>query len=452
MTTKINFAEYTATIHPKIKKAIVKAYKNGGGLITIEGSRGSSKSWGSVQSVHQLLLWGYADAAVEGLIVEKKLSDSITELNEQIAEGYLTPITKYEHQLVTGQVITYQGFHPSRKTALKGGEKGGKLIFIDEVENWGEKAAMDTLNTYLRKDGIIILASNHFPQYILDFGSAYGRAGLYQHIRLDYWENPYLSETARATWDALREENEALWRATVLYEDTDEFTRLFSPSELESMFMDCDMDCKAVNKSLGVDVAIGGGDSSVISKAIMADNGHVYVSVGEGLRLETNALVGRVMQEIASFNPNREVWDADGQGLAVLQVRGRHPGLVEFHGSSDAVGIYYNRRAAAYGKLEELARAGQLHLIGSPQTLNRVRDDLRAQYLVSDDSKNNGKIRLAKKEQIKKLLLRSPDYSDSVAMAVWGLSFDLKKTQNFDRVANRKILVAKKEKPKWLKM
>lgn len=451
-TIKANFAEYTATMHPKIKRAIVKAYQNGGGLILLEGSRGSSKSYGGVQGVHQLLLWGYSDVAIQGLIVEKKLSDSITTLNETVAGDYLIASTKYEHQLVTGQTITYQGFHPSRKTALKGGEKGGRLIFIDEVEAWGEKAAMDTLNTYLRKDGIIILASNHFPQYILDFANAYGRAGLYQYIRLDYWENPFLAETTKATWDALREENEALWRATVLYEDTDEYTRLFSPSELESMFMDADFDARPVNKSVGIDVAIGGGDCSVISKAILADNDHVYVMVGEGLRLEANALVGRAMQEINDFSPNREVWDADGQGLAVLQMRGRHPNLIEFHGGGDNIGIYYNRRAAAYGKLEELSRKGMLHLMGSPQVLNRVRDDLRAQFLVDAREDKTGKIRLAKKEQIKKILTRSPDYSDSVAMAVWGLNFGLQATRQFDSLSKRPIKIAKKEKPTWLKM
>ena len=249
-------------MNDKIKNAIIKLYENGGGLLLLEGSRGSSKSWGSVQAVHQLLLWGYSDTAIEGLIVEKKLSDSITTLNEQIAGANILPSsTKYEHYLATGQTIIYQGFHPSRKTALKGGEKGGKLIFIDEVENWGEKAAMDTLNTYLRKDGIIILASNHLPQYILDFAEAYKKVSLSLYIRIDYWENPYLAPTTKAVWDSLKEENETLWRATVLYSDDDEYVRLFSPVELESMTADYDSDFRPLNTSIGVDVAIGGGDN-----------------------------------------------------------------------------------------------------------------------------------------------------------------------------------------------
>lgn len=452
MAKIVNFVDYCSTMNDKIKDAIIQAYENGGGLILLEGSRGSGKSWGGVQAVHQLLLWGYADTAVEGLIVEKKLSDSITTLNEQIAESNLLPnSTKYEHYLATGQTIIYQGFHPSRKTALKGGEKGGKLIFIDEVENWGEKAAMDTLNTYLRKDGIIILASNHLPQYILDFAEAYKKVSLSLYIRIDYWENPYLAPTTKAVWDSLKEENETLWRATVLYSDDDEYVRLFSPVELESITADYDSDFKPLNTSIGVDVAIGGGDNSVISKAILGNDNHVYVHVGEGLHLDTNSLVGRVMQEVTNFKPNWEVWDADGQGLAVLQVRGRHPNLIEFHGTSEPQGVYFNRRAAAYGNLEEIARQGRLHLLGSPQAVSRCKEDLRSQYIINQDNKL-GKIQLAKKDQIKRILGRSPDYSDSVAMAVWGLKYGLKKLNNFDTVGSRKVGFTKKEKPIWLKV
>ena len=308
---------------------------------------------------------------------------------------------------------------------------------------------MDTLNTYLRKGGIIILASNHFPQYILDFAQAYGKKGLYQYIRIDYWENPYLDEIARESWDALKEENPALWRATIMYDDDDEYVRLFSPVELESMTDERNESFDRINSSMGIDVAIGGGDCSVISKAIMGSDDHIYVLVGDGLHLETQALVGRVMQELGSFKPNWEVWDADGQGLAVLQVRGKHPNLIEFHGTSAQQGVYFNRRSAAYGKLEEYARDGRLHLLGSPQAVSRCKEDMRAQIIINQENKT-GQIQLAKKEQIKRILGRSPDYSDSVAMAVYGLSFGLKSRQYFDNVSSVKKKIVRKDKPKWL--
>lgn len=59
---------------------------------------------------------------------------------------------------------------------------------------------------------------------------------------------------------------------------------------------------------------------------------------------------------------------------------------------------------------------------------------------------------LAKKEQIKRILGRSPDYSDSVAMAVYGLSFGLPKRSPFDNIGSRRVVAKKKEKPKWLNL
>jgi hypothetical protein len=60
-----------------------------------------------------------------------------------------------------------------------------------------------------------------------------------------------------------------------------------------------------------------------------------------------------------------------------------------------------------------------LHFIGDRNALEKLQEDLRAQILT--EPRKYGQVQLAKKEQIKKILGRSPDYSDSAMMAVWFL-------------------------------
>ena len=437
------------TAHDKIFNVVNAAYEAGGGLVLLEGSRGSGKSYGGFMMGDTLLSWGYSPSMTNGLITQSKLSDSIIALQAEILQNYIASETKDTMTLSTGHKRYFQGFHPSRKSALKGGNRAGKILIIDEVENWQEKAAMDTINTYIRFGGIIILISNHFPQYIMDIYQAFRENGKGYYARIDYWENEYLDPTTRKIWDSLKEQNEPLWRSRILYDEVDEYSRLFSPNELESMFdQSFDTDTKPMNKSIGIDVALGGVDFSVISRAVLGDNTHVYVQVGAGFQLELNALVGRAMSEINEFKPYTEVWDYNGQGMGAVQARGRHDGLIEFMGQKESTNpLYSNWRTEAYGYLEELARDGRLHLIGTPAVLAKLREDLRAQVLGKD--RRDGKLALADKNtEIRKILGRSCDYSDSVSMAVWGLKKELKKIKTSSMIKSNQII--KTKRPSWL--
>ena len=181
-----------------------------GGVYYIEGSRGSSKSQSYMRIIGELLECGYADAITVGIITESALDESVVSLFDEIFEDYIDDRyskSKYR-KLKSGQEIFFKGFHPSKKTALKGTERATDILLIDECEGWGVDAAAKTLNTYIRAGGVIILLSNRFDEDVKIWCQSVGG----KYLRIDYWENPHLDSRTRASWDEMREIDPEYWK------------------------------------------------------------------------------------------------------------------------------------------------------------------------------------------------------------------------------------------------
>lgn len=407
----------------KRKQAIAAGEEYQGKVFLIEGSRGSGKTMGTVPLVGELLESGYADSATLGVITENAVAESICARFCKTMDDYIdwsgVRSGNMYYPLQSGAEVYFKGFHPSRGSALKTNERAKDILLIDEVENWKQGAAA-TLNTYIRACGLIILISNHFSKDVKDWAKAFNAT----YLRIDYWENPYLPKYVKDGWDKLKEENYDLWRATIMYDDSDQFAKIMTDKEIFSCLDAYEPTKPYVASVMGVDVAIGGGDCSVMSCAYMDRRGHVVVDVRDGVRDETMGLIGKAVLNRAKWRAEYEIYDCAGQGKAVIQARApgtvadrARRGIVEFNGAMGGTNVYANARTHAYGLMAELAREGKLHFIGDPAALEYLQEDLRAQMLGTPPK--YGQIALAKKESIKKILGRSPDYSDSVSMAVW---------------------------------
>lgn len=383
----------------------------------------SGKTQGMIRLVGQLLMNGYADSATIGIITEKALGQSVAALFTNVFDEYIDwPAVRsgdMYYPLSDGGEVYFQGFHPSRGSALKTNERAKDILLVDEVENWKGGAAA-TLNTYVRACGLIILISNHFSQDVKDWAKAFNA----QYVRIDYWENPALPQSVLEGWNQLKEINFDLWRATIMYDDSDQFAKIMTDAEIFSCF-DPYTPAKAYRCGvMGVDVAIGGGDSSVLCCAYLDQRDHIVVDVRDGTKAETMQLVGAIVLNKAKWQANFEVFDCDGQGKAVIQSRmpgtpadRMRKGIIEFHGGIGGNATWANNRTLGYGLMAQLAREGRLHFIGDTMALEKLQEDLRSQMLTRPQK--YGQIQLAHKDQIKKILGRSPDYSDSVMMAVW---------------------------------
>lgn len=108
--------------------------------------------------------------------------------------------------------------------------------------------------------------------------------------------------------------------------------------------------------------------------------------------------------------------DADGVGNFISSYI---PGIREFHGSArPADARYANLRSECYFKLADLVNRRLLRIVCTPEQASRIKEELAVikQLYVDNDLKKKTVIG---KEEMKKLLGRSPDYADGLMMAMW---------------------------------
>lgn len=392
-----------------------------GGVYMVEGGRGAGKSQAMARMVFQLLECGYADSATVGIITESALDESIISLFDDVFVDLIDETeskSKYR-KLKSGQEIFFKGFHPSKKTALKGTERATEILFIDECEWNSQDAAAKTLNTYIRAGGIICLVSNKFSSDIKIWGKSVGA----KYVRVDYWENPHLDERTRQTWDDLRENDYELWKATILYQgEADDYVRLFNNITIDRML---DENTPPVGtpliKALSQDFAIGGQDNNVRVAGIKDNNGIYHLYVRKGDTYSTEKLLTAIMAEKQEFRPDVFIGDAVGQGLPIMQLIGAEsPTCIYFRGGSEPhLEGYFNLRASAFGRLKELADKHLIALHCDPIVQDKIREDAKSIILASEDNKGN--IKILPKERIRKILGRSPDYLDAMSMCVYAL-------------------------------
>lgn len=395
---------------------------NKGGVYMVDGSRGSSKSQSFARIIMQLLECGYADAATIGIITESALDESVVSLVDDVFENQIDEKFSKQHyrRLKTGQEIFFKGFHPSKKTALKGTERATEILLIDECEWNNIDAAAKTLNTYIRAGGVIILVANKLSPDLIVWGKSVGA----KYVRIDYWENPHLDPRTKETWETLRETDYDLWKATIMYQgESDEYARLFSNITIDRMFggeSPHPVGTPLV-KVISQDFAVAGYDKSVMVQGLKDDKGIYHLWVKQGTTYTTEKLLTSIMMAKQEFKPDIFVGDATGQGLPIMQmIAPESPTNIYFMGGKEPhIQGYYNLRASTFGRVKELADKYLIVIHADPLVQSKIREDARSIILAPED--NSGNIKIMPKERIRKILGRSPDYMDAIAMAVYAI-------------------------------
>ena len=233
--------------------------------------------------------------------------------------------------------------------------------------------------------------------------------------KINYTENPYLSRTmSKVIEEAKREdydEYEHIYLGKVREGDD---TALFTYDEVERA-MDNSLEAmKSIDMTgvftYAVDVARYGNDKSVRTKR----RGFRIFDLIEYKDRNTMELANTVNGDYLSEStaPNGIFVDTIGVGAGVydkLQELGRSCIEANVSMKADKIDLYANKRAEMYFNLRDFIRLG-----GKIPDDGDLKEELLAiRYIFS---KTNGKILIQPKDEIKEILGRSPDKSDSVAL------------------------------------
>jgi hypothetical protein len=178
---------------------------------------------------------------------------------------------------------------------------------------------------------------------------------------------------------------------------------------------------------ISVDVARFGSDRSVA----IVWNGLVVIECLVYSKLSTTELSSEIKELIAKYgvHPNNVIVDSDGVGGGVAdQIRGTNfvNNSSALHGQN-----FINLKSQCYVKLSELFKEGKISLnIMDPATIDELTQELLAVKLKDMDKDN--KVAVQSKDEMKKVLGKSPDLSDALMMRMY---FEVKNLKSTGRYA-----------------
>ena len=292
-----------------------------------------------------------------------------------------------------------EGLH-AEETLVVGDEMKGQLdAIMDGLEGVGVKG--DTRYCYLSTPGAPV---GRFYEICS------GRYSDWNVIKINHEEALACGAVAQSFIDHRREqwgEESPMYRQHVL----GEFAGAESGALFDLAWIDRAMSKVAEKKPshIGVDVAEYGDDESVI--AICAEDGILDIQVYQGSDLMVlTGFVARHLQE----NDARASVDGIGVGAGVFaRLKELDLNVLRFAASGrPKEDLFLNCRAESYWRLRERLQAGDLALPND----RKLKEELLATTWTMT---SGGKIKLESKERIKKLIRRSPDRADAVAMAVY---------------------------------
>jgi hypothetical protein len=164
-------------------------------------------------------------------------------------------------------------------------------------------------------------------------------------------------------------------------------------------------------KYMSVDVARFGSDRSVV----VIWSGLVVLEVFIYTKLSTTELSSEIRELIQKYgiHPSSIVVDSDGVGGGVAdQIRGQNfvNNSSPLHGQN-----FSNLKSQCYSKLAELFKEGKISLnVMDPNIIDDLTQELLSVRLKDTDKDN--KISVHSKDEMKKILGKSPDISDAIMM------------------------------------
>lgn len=395
------------------------------------GSRYGGKTQFVYRSAISGIFDGYVDSVMLCTITEDGSKDSVKLIDEilEFAEEPVPKIREVDHPirvLSNGETIYLEYLN---KKDTKARQQTADIMIIEELEAWNARDGYKSLLTMLRHFDLVIIISNKLPVWANKLLGAFNPTT----VRIDYQENEAFKRRNRTIYEGLEKlklSDPEEWNNFIMYNDVGGSNRVYSERHIEQLFKPLNTDFTPKISILSVDVGGGGADNSCVFLLEMDISGAVQGRMLMDESVAPHILIDRMQQYRAEARAIEEVWDVQGVGLGIAQMRFHktdwvRQGLIPFFGKAVDEKNYYNARSESIILTKDLLQNGGLVISGlNGNQIEELTEEMRATtYDNKEASKmqKNLETKITKKEEIKKELGRSPNKLDALTMGVWRL-------------------------------
>lgn len=386
----------------------------------LEGGRGGGKS----QSIARILLWLAENRKIRvvcGREQQNTIDESVKTILSDLINTYQLNFTIKDKEIthnVTGSVFKFKGFREQGRVNIKGLE-GTDILWVDEAEaitkptldvliptiRKNKSKVFFTMNRYVRKDPV-------FEQCATDKDCL--------HIKINYYDNPHCPEVLINEAKKCREKSEKdyqhIWEGNPLDQSNDYLLAATKIDEATKLNLNDETIIK--HKVLSIDLAGSGGDLNV-AKLIVQKNttGWIDEITNKWSDADTDVTKGKIINLYSIYKPDILVIDGDGVGYSIaVSLKNTLENVVIFRGAGKVKNIQSsakNARAEGYLILKEFIQNGWLQLKDS-ETIRQL-EYIKLVY------KPSGHILIQSKDEMRKENGESPDYADSLMMALYAI-------------------------------
>lgn len=390
-------------------------------LFLVEGGRGSGKT----HSIGRIILYVGEKRKVKvcvGRVIKDSVKHSVLTLFKELIDEFHLDWEVSENQIVhrkTGSVIFFKGFREQEIVNIKGLE-GVDILWIDEAETVTKRAVDVIVPTIRKQNSIIIFTMNRYVKNDAVYQYCTSRSTCL-HIHINYYDNPHCPQKLIDEAEECKKVNMADYNHIWLGNPLEQGLNYLVMSEKieQALALKWNEENHPNNSVMAVDFSASGGDLCV-AKRLIQRSANVWEDAETitWTEADTDITKGKVMNLYAKWQPNLLIGDADGLGYPIMcSLKNSLENVVLFRGAMTAKSVTTgNARADGYFAVKEMLEHGYLRL----NCRNTAR---QVEYMKTKWSPNSGRTYILDKKEIRKEQNESPDFADTLMMALYGIYY-----------------------------
>lgn len=385
-----------------------------------EGGRGSGKT----QSIARIFLFIAEQRKVRivcGREIQNTIDESVKTILADLINQYNLNFDILDKKIIhrqTGSTFIFKGFREQGKVNIKGLE-GVDLLWIDEAQAI-TKSTLDVIIPTIRKVNSKVFFSMNRELRNDPVFSYCTTSKDCLHVNINFFDNPncpqkLLDESQKCKDTSIVDYNH-IWLGLP---NDGSIQYLISSDKIdESKNIQFKKEEHLNWSVLSVDLS-GAGADLCVAKLISAKSRTEWLEdkTFSWQEKDTDLTKAKILELYMKYMPTALIVDADGLGYPIwCSVKKVVPSCIGFRGGYQAKNqSAFNQRADGYLALKEFIESGFIKLTCEHSTR-------QAEY-IKKVIKPNGKILIQNKKDIKKEQGESPDFADTLMMAIYAIVY-----------------------------